>query len=102
MNPENPNNKVPTKVREMFASQTKKLSANMATGASRGGQTKSGKLEIAGMCTKNTTVTPLGNHRTYADSGATVHCFDFRHCFVLNSLKSGPKLTVMLTDKTSV
>ena len=99
LNPDNPNNKLPPKVRQLFSAQTKKADAG---GASGKGSAKSNKMEIAGAMVEKTTISPPCDLRSYADSGATVHCFHSDLAFVPGSLEPCETRTVMLADKRSV
>lgn len=94
LNPENPNNKLPPKVRQLFTAQSKVSSANCSG--------KKSKVEIAGAMITKTTICPPQNMASYADSGATVHCFHSENVFVAGTLESCDERIVMLADKTSV
>ena len=97
LNPANPNNRLPPKVRERFAPHSKK------TGASSTGNRKDkGKVEIVGATVEKTTLSPPHDLRSYADSGATVHCFHSEIAFVPGSLESCDERTIFLADKTCV
>ena len=101
LNPANPDHKIPPKLLEVMNGGEKK-----STGGNKGGSGKGPKVEIAGAVVENrvekTTLTPPSDNRTYADSGATVHCFHSKSAFVPGSLHSCPTSTVLLADKTSV
>ena len=93
-NPSNPDNKLPPKLREMFQDK--------AAAALAQDKTRPKKTEIAGSLVEKTTLSPPKDHRSYADSGATCHCFHSRSVFVQGSLTPCKARHVMLADKTSV
>ena len=93
-NPANPDNKLPPKLREMFQD---KAAAAVAQDKSR-----PKKTEIAGALVDKTTLSPPKDRRSYADSGATCHCFHSGSVFVQGSLNPCHARTVMLADKRSV
>ncbi|MBW5416393.1 GAG-pre-integrase domain-containing protein, partial [Pseudomonas sp. MAG002Y] len=93
-NPSNPDNKLPPKLREMFQDK--------AAAAVAQDKTRPKKTEIAGSLVEKTTLSPPKDHRSYADSGATCHCFHSRSVFVQGSLTPCKPRHVMLADKTSV
>jgi len=95
MNPDNPNNKLTPKMLELMTSGSKKSAPTSAKG-------KSGKVEFAGASVEKTTIVPPNDLRSYADSGATVHCFHSEAAFVPGSLELCETRTVLLADKTSV
>ena len=101
LNPANPNNRLPQKVRQMLAAQAKKP-ANAAVVESSKKASKANKLEIVGASVEKTTVNPPRDHSSYADSGATVHCFHSESFFVPGSLSECDTRTIMLADKTTV
>ena len=110
LNPANPNNRLTPKVRQMFAAQVKKVGSAAVVesgkkGSSHGsnnGSGNKGKHEIAGATVEKTTISPPRDHRSYADSGATVHCFHAESVFVPGSLRPCGERTVLLADKTPV
>lgn len=102
LNPDNPNNKLPPKVRQMLSKSSKKGTATAAIGTTAKGTSNGPRLEITGATVERTTIQPPDDHNTYADSGATVHCFHSNMCFVPGSLIACDTRTVMLADKTSV
>ena len=93
-NPASPDNKLAPKLREMF--QDKAAAAVVKD------KTRSKKTEIAGSLVEKITLSPPKDHRSYADSGATCHCFHSRSVFVQGSFTPCEARTVMLADKTSV
>ena len=107
-NPSNPNNKLSPKIRQMIANVVQQNSSGTATGSESGsGQGKSSgkakRVELAGTVVEKVTVAvPKNEHGTYADSGATVHCFHSKSAFVSCSITSCDPRTVMLADKSSV
>lgn len=102
LNPENPDNKLPPKVRQLLAAQEKKCASSSSSGKLDKGTSRKGKMEIAGAAVEKTTITPANDMRSYADSGATVHCFHSKSAFVPGSLQKCGARTVMLANKTSV
>ena len=107
LNPENPNNKLPPKVRQIMLSKSKVGKAATVDVEKRGSVTngKSRKVEIAGYVAasvEKTTVDPPRDLCSYADSGATVHCFHSESVFVPGSLTECDTRTILLADKTSV
>ena len=105
LNPDNPNNRLPPKVRQLFASQKKKADSAAVVDVAKAASStkgKKGKCEIAGAMVEKTTISPPRDHCSYADSGATVHCFHSESCFVPGSLKPCESKTVLLADETPV
>lgn len=94
-NPDNPNNRLPEKLRNMLE-VTKKNSPKEKKPRSIG------EVELAGAVILKTTINPPHDSRTYADSGATVHCFNFVDLFVAGTLQECPPRDVMLVDKSCV
>ena len=94
-NPSNPDSKPPPKLREMFQDK--------AAAALAQEKTTPKKTEIAGSLVEKTTLSPPPkDHRSYADSDATCHCYYSRSVFVQGSLTPCKARNVMLADKTSV
>lgn len=83
LNPDNPNNKLPAKVRQRFASQPKTAAVVNDTSKSSKKSGKS-KVEIAGAVddlVHKTNITPPKHEGSYADSGATCHRFYYVAAF---------------------
>lgn len=98
-NPEIPDNKLPPKLQEILASQAIN-DKGICSGEKKG--SKKGKVEIAGAILEKTTISPPADHQSYADSGATAHCFHSKSAFVPGSLKPCPSVTALLANKSSV
>lgn len=87
LNPDNPNHRLPPKMLEAITS--KKTGALIVQkpdppSHSTGSSSKSTKpkVEFTGSMLESTSVQPPSDSRTYADSGATVHCFNSLSLFV--------------------
>ena len=102
-NPDNPNNKLTKKIQNMLT-QSARGTANVAVGKdnNKNDPSKVCKFEIAGTMIEKTTITPPKDQRTYADSGATVHCFHSQSSFVPESMVQCEVRTVILADNTLV
>ena len=108
MNPDNPNNKLPSRMKERMM-----ISASAGGSGGSGSSSKSGrrgggtkKVEFAGAIisstVEKTTILPPKDHNTYHDSGATSHVFHSESAFVPGSLRECAERTVILADKSSV
>lgn len=100
LNPENPNNKLTPKMKAAMASKEKKGSTNDNNSKDSAKNNKH-KVELAGSVVEKMTIDPPKDFRTYADSGATIHCFFNREAFVPGTLTSCSERTVEFADKTS-
>ena len=78
--------------------------ANVAVGAEKNKSSpgKARKIKFAGTMIEKTTIAPPKDQGTYADSGATVHCFHSESSFVPESIVGCETRTVMLAHNTSV
>lgn len=107
LNPDNPNNRLPPRMRERMMMTCDTKSKKKQTHAGRSGN-DSAKLEIVGMVqsntrkTEHTTVTPPKDDRTYHDSGATSHVYHSEDAFVTGSIAECEPCTVLLADKSSI
>ena len=99
LNPENPNNKLTPKMKAAMSSKGKMVSSNDNNLKDSG--SKKHKVELAGAVVEKTTIDPPKDFRTYADSGATIHCFFNRDAFVPGTLTSCSERSVEFADKTS-
>lgn len=99
-NPDIPDNKIPPTLQELLAAQA--IKDGGVRSSKTKGSGKSGKVEIAGATVEKTTISPPADHRSYADSGATAHCFHSKFAFVHGSTKLCPRVTVLLANKSSV
>ena len=97
-NLENPDNKLPVKLKQQYTA----LKVGGAGSGATNGSRKKGKVDIISTIVEKTTISPPADHRSYADSGATVHCFHTLEAFVPGSLKPCPRSTVLLANKSSV
>lgn len=97
MNSANPNHKLSLK---MLKAMTPKP-MQKGSGLSKKPATV-GKVELAGSIVERTTISPPEELRTFADCGATIHCFLNVSFFVPESLKCCDRRTVLLVDKTAV
>lgn len=95
VNPNKPNNKLPTKLRALVCSGNGKSGSGSST---KGDE----KDEIVRAILEKTTIVPPHDLRYYADSGATVRCFHSDTVFVPGSRQESSERTVMLADKTCV
>lgn len=103
LNPENPNNKLPQKTKQLFAVQAvKSESDGSASGVSNKSSKKKGKVELLSATVEKTTLSPPDGDLSYADSGATAHCFHSKSSLVPGTLQSCEEVTVLLADKTPV
>ena len=102
-NPSNPNNRLTQKLRNMLT-QSATGTANVAVCAENNKNCpgKARKIEFAGTMIEKTTIVPPKDQGTYADSGATVHCFYSESSFVPESIVECETRTVMLADNTSI
>lgn len=72
LNPDNPNNKLSSKMKAAMSNKgSKPISGNSKLSGGNGKP----KVELAGSLVEKTTVNAPKDYRTYADSGATSHCF---------------------------
>lgn len=95
LNPENPNNKLTPK---MLAA----MSSNNSGEKKKSLKDKNkNKVELAGSVVEKTTITPPKDLKTYADSGATIHCFYDKTLFTAGSLVNCDERTILFADKTS-
>ena len=108
LNPENPNNRLPAKMKErmMMADCLNRNNNNKRESASKGRETKT---ELAGIIlfgkalkVERTTLNPPKDFRTYYDSGATSHVFHSEDAFIPGSLHECDPRTVLLADKSFV
>lgn len=60
------------------------------------------KVGLAGSVLENTRVNAPKNYRTYADSGATNHCFFYEEVFVPGFIFSCDDGTIKMADKSTV
>lgn len=88
LNPDNPNNRLTTKMKEAMSIIT-------TVRTSSGSKSKS-KVEIVGSTVESTSVQPASDQRTYADSAATSHCFHSRNSFVYEWLRWCRQRTFLL------
>lgn len=75
----------------------KKSSANERSGS----ENNKTKVELAGSVMEKTTINAPNDFRTYADSGATTHCFFNEEAFIPGTLVPCDEHTVVFGDKTS-
>eukprot|EP00171_Calliarthron_tuberculosum_P008425 IDg8425t1 len=94
LNPDNPDNRLPQKVLDRIRVKV----SNKTSEDSK----KQGKLEIVGATVEKASISPPNDRRSYADSGATVHCFYNEFAFIAGSLKPCTPRTIMLADATPV
>lgn len=99
LNHDNRNNKLPKKLKKRCSDESK---VAFAVGNDKKGSKKSGKVEIAGSIVEKSTIDPPKDYRSYADSGATCHCFHSKSFFIPNAMKQCDNRTVMVADETSV
>lgn len=99
LNPDNPNNKLTPKMKAVMSNK----GSNPTSGNPKmsGGNGKP-KVELAGSLVEKTTVNAPKDYRTYADSGATTHCFFNERVFVPNSIVSCDDRTIEMADKSTV
>lgn len=95
LNPDNPDNRLPAKV-------LARIDVKGPKSSTRKTRKSAGKVEIAGTIIEETTVNPPSDHRSYADSGATAHCFHDASSFIQGTLRSCTPRTIILADGTSV
>lgn len=60
-----------------------------------------GKAELAELIVEKTTIRRPNDLQTYADSGATIHCFRSKHSFEPGAVRTCHHRTVLLADETS-
>lgn len=103
MNPQNPNNKLTSKMLAAMKStkSANKMSSTNNLNHQKGNNNNNSKVELAGSVVEKTTIEPPKDSRTYADSGATIHCFFDKNSFVPGSLVPCGERTVEFADKTS-
>ena len=97
MNRDNPNNQIPSKLRKVL--QNSETTAVMSHSTR---PKKPVNVEFAGASVESTTISPPKDLRSYAESGATCHCFHSKSAFVPNSLGPCVPRTVLLPNKMSV
>lgn len=111
LNPDNPNNRLTSKMKERMMVSRDTKPNKKGTQAVRKKE-DADKEELAGIvrCTtasdgnnmEQTTINPPKDHRTYHDSGATSHVFHSKESFVPGSIVECEPRIVLLADKSSV
>ena len=101
VNPDNPDNHLPQSLRDKLSTSSSRVShANVATSRSKTSRNQE-KCEIAGMVVGTSDGT-CNSVKTFADSGATTHCFQSRSYFVPGTLRSCNPTTIILADKRTI
>jgi len=99
LNPDNPNNKLTPKMKAVMSNKGSKPTSGDSKLSGGNGKRK---VELAGSFMEKTTVNAPKDYRTYADSGATSHCFFNEKVFVPGSLESCDDRTIEMADKSTV
>lgn len=95
INPNNPDNRLPSKILEVVNESKGKLESLAEL------EQKNSPVKFSGCVTDSTSVSPSNHLRTYADSGASTHIFQAKNAFVSESLKSCDHRTVCLADNAN-
>lgn len=101
MNPAYPDNELSPKLVEAI-SHVNKSEISRNNGNEKKKSSGQAKVEIAASVLERTTINPPKDHRTYADSGATIHIFHSVRAFVPGSIKQCAEGCVTLADESSV
>lgn len=87
LNPENPNNRLPEKVRRLVSHKSRSSMENVAAASSRprNNEQKSSDFKIVDRTAESNYLIPTDGQGIYADNGATAHCFHSKSSFVPGS-----------------